>query len=66
MTGLAADKNYTELSQPELSITWVKFKIQCTSELHYSLEIFFEPQKCTNRIAATMQKFEFIIITKTI
>ena len=28
--GSADDKNITELSQPEMSITWIKVKIQCS------------------------------------
>ena len=37
----AAHKNYAELSQPEMSITQIKFKIQCsfkTSFQNYSID----------------------------
>ena len=42
--GSVTDMNCSELSQPEMSITLIKFKIQCsfrTSFLNYSKDNFF-------------------------
>ena len=62
ITGSAADQNITELSQPEMSLTWIKVKIQCSSRTLSLLTNVFKLRKMdilyTNVVAAPMPRIK--------
>ena len=62
-TGSVTDKNCSELSQPEMWITQIKFKIQWSFRTFFLITpkiIFIKPRKIlfTNKVAAPMLKIK--------